>query len=426
MSEGSKPFPLLRLPIELHLSIFELMLPFNKEIIYYPFVGGGEAREDGWPGDKAEVLTCPITSCHRQPQPRALLRYLKGVGMVNRQIHAETNAALYSKAIFVVEISENTFMQECPNPNPWVFFDEDFIWRWQEPLRVLDLCRIKKLRIRFIPSDLPGVWRNGQECLKSLSRIIDQRTQGSGLNKLTIEITETSWTETDPDPFPCVQWPWELYDATEDDVLAILAPFQRFLRGVRQCDVLVPKWALESECECVRDAIQMTRELVCLTPAEWHEKDLEDDGMAVTSPDREDAAGGYEMEAQRLRAIDLIDYMALGDLERDQTVQDIPDDTTEIQIRLQRLQEYQDSRLREYGRYDKRKARYYWPRLGKYTEWDSYYLWGKSWLEHDDDYYYNPKYWTSPILKRTLVGDSWEDILEEDIFLGDTLLTREG
>jgi hypothetical protein len=225
MSESPNLPPLLRLPMELRLSILKYLLPLDTEghkTITMRLYEGLRHRD--------------LANLHVEktyPSRHALSRYLMGVRMVNHKLHADTLTLLYSRT-FIIRITEDSSPRtyDCRN---WFQYAHQYRRNgWRAFLPGLDLARIKALKIQIEPSNCPGTWPGVHRRMDMFCRMLGRSIGDQELKRLVVEITDTKTSGVELgsrwDDGIGAQDPVE---ATVEDVIGILQSAWRFIGDVK-------------------------------------------------------------------------------------------------------------------------------------------------------------------------------------------------
>ena len=238
-------FGLMSLPTEIRINILEYILPLNKDgsksitftISQYPITDPSKP---------------PNTSKHtwaKSPSTLALKRYLKGISLVNRQLHSESARILYDR-IFILEFREFAFLESGEESSLFdarVSVDPPWTWRWGKShpgdrrggdfFPGLHFSRMRELRVVVRPSDAVGYWACVAGSVESLCRALRPRIAGQGLKKLGLVVCEVEQSR-EHKYWWC--WSWDSAGTQSADVMALLQVPWLYLRGVGKCEVLLP------------------------------------------------------------------------------------------------------------------------------------------------------------------------------------------
>lgn len=263
MSEISGCSTLIGLPGELRLSILDYLIPRdagNRKTITMPLFEGLRHSEP----DNIHIHDM-------YPSRLSLRRYLKGIGLVNRQLHNDAMVLLYDRTfIITIGIDPKRSSAKC-------IADYAANWtipmQWQVLLPGLDVARVKELRIQAVPSTKDVTWESIQWRLESFCRILGRNIGEQGLKKVVVDIAEMQ--KSTPLVPGCEFIPWISVSnldppiATAEDVVRLLQPVWLCLSNVKACEIVVPDWA--SSDQWVVDAVKETKDAIRLSWEDWNE-----------------------------------------------------------------------------------------------------------------------------------------------------------
>lgn len=261
MSQAPNPSILIGLPVETRLSILDYLIPRgadNRQTITMSLVDG--LRHPG--PDNIHIHDV-------YPSRQSLRRYLKGIGMVNRQLHADAMVLLYDRT-FIIKIGKDP---KCSWPQ--CVADHAANWtipmQWQVLLPGFDIARVKEMRIRAVSSGNNVTWASIQWRLESFCHILGRHLGEQGLKKLVVDIADMHESPPEWSVWQIGPWgPVSVLDppkATVEDVVRLLHPVWSCLSNVKACEVIVPEWAGRDPWAV--DAANETKEVIGLT---WKER----------------------------------------------------------------------------------------------------------------------------------------------------------
>jgi len=106
-------------------------------------------------------------------------------------------------------------------------------------------------------------WEYMHDCMRAFCKSLNQRIDGGGLKRLTIEITETESSGA-------FQPSASLLPGSDNDFAGILDSFRRYLGNVHECSIMLSKWATEDQE--LMELVEETKTTVCLP---WGTTDFE-------------------------------------------------------------------------------------------------------------------------------------------------------
>jgi len=330
------------IPIEIRLSILDYLLPRNHDNSRTVTLPTRACEIDHDAQTNTIVLGIPRLDPHpvlavdTSPSRFALRRYLFGIGLVSHQLHAESNKVLHS-ATFIVDISEQTFTKQGCHAFRFIYYPT--VWEWNPLLPGLDLSHVRELKVRLRPSDHCMFWEYMHDCMRAFCESLNQRIDGGGLKRLTIEITETESTGG-------FQPLASLLPASANDFAGILDSFRRYLGNVHECSIMLPKWATEDRE--LMELVEETKTTVCLP---W-----ETTGFEQT-------VGGIQVEEAASKKTQLQDAECDTTQGQEQALEDTQDPPTDNKWQQSLEWSHEWSLLKEKELFQKQK----------HDEWDDWY-----------------------------------------------------
>ena len=216
----------MALPIDIRLHILEYILPLNKD------------SSKSITFEIAQSRINEITARHywtTSPSEHAIARFLRGIGLVNNKLHAESMKILYARS-FILDFHKTNIMSAHPGwwdsaanrglPQHW-------LWGKIPPgnrgdfFLGLDFGRIRELHILVRPSGVPDFWTCLVGSVGSLCRALSPRIVAQGLKRLMITVGED-------------EGPGEAGITQPHEVMALLETMWRYLRGMSWCGVAIP------------------------------------------------------------------------------------------------------------------------------------------------------------------------------------------
>lgn len=259
MSFGqTRSCPFTEIPIEIRLSILDYLLPRDRDNSRTIKLPTRACSIDHGAGINTLVLgfpqldPYPMFAVDSSPSRFSLRRFLSGISLVSRQLHAESNKVLHFST-FIVDISEQTFTINSFAPFQFIF--PPTVREWNPLLPGLDISHVRELKVRLQPSDHDRFWEYMHDCMRALCEDLNQRIDGGGLKKLTIEITEGQSTRASEPP-------GSLVPASANDVAVILDLLRRHLGNVQKCEIELPVWATGDQG--LKASVNETKATVCL------------------------------------------------------------------------------------------------------------------------------------------------------------------
>lgn len=258
MSFGqTRSCPFTEIPIEIRLSILEYLLPRDRDNSRTIELPTRACSIDHGAGTNTLFLGLPqldpysMYAVDSSPSRFSLRRFLSGISLVSRQLHAESNKILHFST-FIVDISEQTFSINGFAPFQFIF--PPTVWEWNPLLPGLDISHVRELKVRLQPSDHDTFWEYMHDCMKNFCEDLNQRIDSGGLKKLTIEITEGQSTRASEPPA-------SLVPASANDVAGILDLLRRHLGNVQKCEIKLPEWATGDQE--LKALVKETKATVC-------------------------------------------------------------------------------------------------------------------------------------------------------------------
>ncbi|KAL8830026.1 MAG: hypothetical protein Q9191_001665 [Dirinaria sp. TL-2023a] len=175
------------------------------------------------------------------------MRYLDGIGSVNRQLHLEALDLLYSRN-FVLKIGDLTFAHHFDLRN--FLTDPCYTgceWRWDNFTRFLpglDWSRVKKLRVDVGDSEFDGYWQCVWASLKSMSCL--RYGVFKNVKRLEIDIANFGCCGLQ-NPYDDTIAPFVPVPTTVDHIYGCLWELHECWLGLTRCDITVPEWAMDDE-----------------------------------------------------------------------------------------------------------------------------------------------------------------------------------
>jgi len=357
--------------MELRLSILDLLIPRDA--------------------DNRKAITMSLVQGLRQPGPdnihihdvypsrQSLRRYLKGIGMVNRQLHDDATVLLYDRT-FIIRIGKDP---KCSWPQ--CVADHAANWtmpmQWQVLLPGLDIARVKEIRLQAVSSENDVTWASIQWRLESICRILDKTIGEQGLRKLVVDIADMQESPPEWSVWQIGPWgPMSVLDppkATVEDVVRLLHPVWSYLNNVKVCEIIVPEWA--SRDQRVVDAVKETKEVIRHSWEEWNEL-VENGSIDYTAYQCDQR---QEDEACKFDAVN-----EQGDSESADTATDDINDDNDERKPEQSETEDQETNLIDFTDDDSETDD--WPRYNPNDEEEPEDLWAKRRDEEWDDFYLLP------------------------------------
>lgn len=245
-SNRPRSCPLMAVPIEIRVHILDYLLPLDRNNSRSITLPTRACEIDHDFQSKTIFLGLPALDPHPElavdtsPSRCALGRYISGIGLVSHQLHAESNKLLHSST-FIIDISEKTFAgQGC---DIYKFVYSPTVWEWNPLLPGLDILRVRELKVCLRPSDHCDFCEYMYDCIEAFCKSLNQRIDGGGLKKLTIEITNTE--STGASNFSASHFAW--LTGLADKYASVLDSFRRYLGNVQECQINLPEWATEDK-----------------------------------------------------------------------------------------------------------------------------------------------------------------------------------
>ena len=237
-----KNFPLMALPTDIRLNILEYILPHSK---------------DGSKSITFEICQYRLyasTAKHSfkiSPSRDALNRYLKGIGRVNHQLHAECMRLLYSRPFILDFQNTNIVFRDVHGYPEMLDLERPRYWRWGRShpgdrgdfFPGLDFGRIKELRILARPNGSVNYWFCLLGSVRGLCEALSPRIAVQGLKRLKIVVGEdeakNSYTLQGELIEPKI--------TQREDVMELLETACYYLRDVGSCLAVMPYRLMHSD-----------------------------------------------------------------------------------------------------------------------------------------------------------------------------------
>ena len=380
----SKCFNLMGLPTEIRLNILEYIFPLNDD-------GSNSVTFEIYQDQTLEEDVPPNTAqCILQPRPSklGLKRYLHGIARVNKRLHAESMRVLYARS-FVLEFADlpfgiplsQAFSHDLPSRWWWTQYPA---WPGDRDRFIpgLDLGRVKELRIVGRDHDAWNYWACVIGSVRDLCKSLSHRIAVQGLRKLTVAVEEGE----------------EPVIARPEYVMGLLEMPWLYLRGVGECEVVMPSRTIQNE-EVARSVKGMTRAVV----SSWRTGDWVADEEAKLPKPRYYSRKFKEHVPWELTTDHIENDKCFLDSEKEilwteMTAQDRKAYTFKLHWRLTDLMEHSPGHLLLVTRFD--GICYYWESDEKMEDEDrDAGLWMKNDWDTEDDFCKDPS--------ATFFDDEW-------------------